>query len=136
MLQRLGVIFLASAVFAANAFCACATLGDLAARPARDVGAKAHACCRGRSASVPAAPQAPGNGAGHCNHCKASVAVASGNPKTALPTPHALFAGIVTPMPAAFALAAASSGHSPEHAGLSPPKPPPTLLDQFCSFNN
>jgi|SRR5437763_7121412 len=136
MFQRLGVIFLASAVFAANAFCACATLGDLTGRLARDVGSTAHACCRGRGTSVPAAPHAPGRDAGGCNHCRASVAATPAQAKTTLPVAHASFVGFPSLAPAAFALEAASPGHSPDHAGLSPPVPPPTLLNQFCSFNN
>jgi hypothetical protein len=133
MLQRLSVILLAAAVFVSNAYCACVAVAEDRGGHPQQVEEPAHQGCPGHGHG---SEQQPAEDQHKCGHCTGTVAVGASNGKTTLPGP------LLSPIHS-FALATidvtpnvVTSGHAFDHCGLSPPIPPPTLLNLFCSFTN
>jgi hypothetical protein len=132
MLHRLRIILLAAAVFAANAYCACVTgMGASSPCHAAAEEPEPHGC----HGSGDADPM-PAKDGHNCDHCNGTRSLDTPGGKTTLASPlvsTATWAGVA---PAALVIEAGSWDHAIDHSGPSPPVSPPTLLNQFCSFNN
>jgi hypothetical protein len=131
MLNRLGIIFVAAAVLLANAYCACAATRDVFAAQNQRIGRPSHPGCCGHDRPSHHDKREDSH---RCGHCTGTVSASDASLKTRAPAP------LVSPLQA---IAVSSSkviinvgerSHSLEHAGLSPPLPPRTLLNQFCSL--
>jgi hypothetical protein len=132
MRYRLGVILLAAAVFAANAYCACAA-GMVATSPRHiAVETPADRRCHG----VGDADPVPAQDGHNCDHCNGMRSLDTPGGKTIPASPLVstlIWAGVAL---ADLVIEAGWWGHAIGHSGPSPPVPPPTLLNQSCSFNN
>lgn len=131
MFHRLGILILAAAVFAANAYCACAAVAGASSPQRLAIEDAKYPPCHGPAGGE----QDDQQGDHHCDHCNGTRSLATPAEKS----------GVTDPLPSAPCWAPtvpvdsdgtfASSGHAVDHSGPSPPVPPQTLLHQSCSFN-
>ena len=134
MLHRLGVIFLAVTVFAANAYCACLPVADGHVRSKETrVEKPAHPGCHGHGEKQ---KDAPDHQQHNCGHCTGTVSADTSLGKTTVPSNHLSPLDCPVAAVACIASIANSTGHVFDHSGLPPPVPPPTLLSLACSFTN
>lgn len=136
MLHRFAVILLAVAVFVMNAYCGCAhgmsSMTGFAAEAHASRAEPEHSDCKGHG---PEQPQDSNHDEHDCRHCTGQVSADTNPAKTNLSGP------LLSPVfwsvgELADHLARSFATDSFDHTGLPPPLPPPTLLNQFCSFNN
>jgi hypothetical protein len=133
MPHRIGIILLAAAVFAANAYCACTT------------GAGPSSSCHIAAAEGPERRPCHGHGGTDpssapdrhdCGHCNGNWSLDAPGQKSF--PPGAFLSALVwaEAHPAGLVTEVVPGGHVIDHSGASPPGPAPTLLNLSCSFNN